>query len=333
MQKRQKNSREAAKVKGHAEKISWRAPFFFEFRLAQICFYRGIILSSLIFILSPADSRSQQSRSDSLPSNRAGLLQNSAGAQPDSVKAASNHDGVAPPLRVVPNSAFGLGERLTFLVHYGPIVAGNARLSIPEIVNINGRPSYKIISEMWSNKFFSSFFKIEDRVESHTDVDGLFSWWFSKRLREGDFKTEHTVAFDQANHRAIMKKGDKSDTLAVPPFVQDVLSAIYLLRTMKLAPGDTIHIDNHSDGKLFDLQVVVHKREKAQTKAGKFSCLVVEPFLKTSALFQQKGRLVIHMTDDHRKMPVMMTSQIYVKAFKLGAIVAELEKIEGVSGY
>jgi hypothetical protein len=127
-----------------------------------------------------------------------------------------------------------------------------------------------------------------------------------------------------------MTKGEKSDTLAVPPFVQDVLSAIYLLRTMKLAPGDTIHIDNHSDGKLFDLQVVVHKREKAQTRAGKFSCIVVEPFLKTSALFQQKGRLVIHMTDDQRKMPVMITSQIYVKGFKLGAIVAELEKIEGV---
>jgi hypothetical protein len=29
----------------------------------------------------------------------------------------------------------------------------------------------------------------------------------------------------------------------------------------------------------------------------------------------------------------MMTSQLYVKAFKLGAVVAELEKIEGVPGY
>ena len=252
--------------------------------------------------------------------------------KPDSNTTTTMTNGAAP-LRVMPNTAFGVGESLTFLVHYGPLAAGNARLAVPQLVTVNGRPCYKITSELWSNKFFSSFFKMDDRVESHTDVDGLFSWWFKKSLREGDYQSEHTVAFDQINHRAIMKKGDKLDTLAVPPFVQDVLSAIYLLRTMKLAPGDTVRLPNHSDGKLFDLQVIVHKREKAQTKAGKFPCLVVEPVLKTSGLFQQKGRLLIHMTDDHRKMPVMITSQLYVKGFKLGAIVAELEKVEGVPGF
>jgi hypothetical protein len=289
-------------------------------------FLINLISIWLVVMSAPDLALAQQPSRDSLPKN----LPKLAVTAVDSARADSGRNGVAPPLRVVPNPAFNVGENLTFLVHYGPVMAGNARLSIPEIVSVNGRPCYRIISETWSNKLFSSFFKIEDRVESHTDVDGLFSWWFSKRLHEGDFRTEHTVAFDQINHLAVMTKGDKSDTLTVPPFVQDVLSAIYLLRTMKLAPGDTIHIDNHSDGKLFDLQVVVHKREKVQTKVGKFSCLVVEPFLKTSALFQQKGRLVIHMTDDQRKMPVMITSKLYVKGFKLGAIVAELEKIEGV---
>jgi hypothetical protein len=291
-------------------------------------FCHGAILLLLILILPFSILHAQQSRSDSLPANQSALLQNRTNSPPDSIKTEGGRNGVAPPLRVVPNAAFGLGEKLTFLVHYGPINAGNARLSIPEIVTVNGRPCYKIVSEMWSNKLFSSFFKIDDRVESYTDVDGLFSWRFSKRLREGDYKTEHEVAFDQIKHLAVMTKDGKTDTLAVPPFVQDVLSAIYLVRAMAVSPGDTVHLDNHSDGKLFDLQVVIHKREKVHTKAGKFSCVVVEPFLKTSALFQQKGRLVIHMTDDHRKMPVMITSQLYVKGFKLGAIVAELEKIE-----
>jgi hypothetical protein len=259
------------------------------------------------------------------------------GAQTDSLRSVSNsHNGsssVVPPLRVVPNPAFGAGEKLTFLIRYGPIVAGNARLSIPKIVQVNGRPSYHIVSEAWSNGFFSKFYKVEDRVESYTDVDGIFSWWFKKRLREGGFKADHEVTFDQINRLAITKNGKKSDTLAVPLFVQDVLSAMYFIRTMTLAPGDTVFIDNHSDGKLFPLKVVVHGREKINIKAGKFNCLVVEPFLKTPALFQQKGRVVVHLTDDERKIPVMMTSQIYVKAFNLGAVVAEAEKIEGVPGY
>jgi hypothetical protein len=279
----------------------------------------------LIFILFPQTGFSQN---DSLNKSHAQVdLKDDADGD-----AAGPADSV-PPLRVIPNAAFGAGESLTFLVRYGPIIAGNARLSIPKIVEVNGRPCYNIVSEAWSNKFFSKFFKVEDRVESYTDVDGIFSWWFSKRLREGSFKADHEVTFDQANHIAVTKKKDKNDTLAVPPFVQDVLSAMYLIRTMKMAPGDSIFIDNHSDGKLFPLKIVVHKREKINIKAGKFSCLVVEPFLKTPALFQQKGRVVVHMTDDERKIPVMMTSQLYVKAFKLGAVVAELEKIEGVPGY
>jgi hypothetical protein len=295
----------------------------------RVFFRKRITLTAvallLLFVLIPQISFPQ---TDSLRNSHA---PNASKHDTDGV--ASKSVGATPPLRVVPNSAFGAGERLTFLVRYGPIIAGSARLSIPKIVEMNGRPCYNIVSEAWSNNFFSKFFKVEDRVESYTDVDGIFSWRFHKRLREGGFKADQEVTFDQVNHFAITKKSDKSDTLAVPPFVQDVLSAMYLIRTMKMAPGDSIFIDNHSDSKLFPLKIVVHKREKVNIKAGKFSCLVVEPFLKTPALFQQKGRVVVHMTDDARKIPVMMTSQIYVKAFKLGAVVAELEKIEGVPGY
>jgi hypothetical protein len=283
----------------------------------------------LIFIFAPIVSISQQSRTDSLHNNPA---HGRPLAPHDSTATANNSKFVAPPLRIVPNPAFEAGESLTFLVRYGPIVAGNARLSIPKIVEVNGRPCYNIVSEAWSNKFFSTFYKVEDRVESYTDVDGIFSWWFSKHLREGSFKADHEVIFDQINHLAIMPKSDKSDTLAVPPFVQDVLSAMYFVRTQNFSPGDSIFIDNHSDGKLYPLKIVVHGREKVYVKAGKFACLVVEPFLKTPGLFQQKGRIVVHLTDDARKIPVMMTSQIYVKAFKLGAVVAELEKMEGVPG-
>ena len=292
--------------------------------LQRFCFH-WIFPAALLLILFPRASFSQN---DSLSQSQAQPT-----SKHDTDGVAAKTSGSAPPLRVVSNSAFSAGESLTFLVRYGPIIAGNARLSIPQIVEVNGRPCYNIVSEAWSNNFFSKFFKVEDRVESYTDVDGIFSWQFRKRLREGSFKADQEVTFDQVKHLAITKKQDKNDTLAVPPFVQDVLSAMYLIRTMEMAPGDSIFIDNHSDGKLFPLKIVVHKREKINIKAGKFSCLVVEPFLKTPALFQQKGRVVVHMTDDARKIPVMMTSQLYVKAFKLGAVVAELEKIEGVPGY
>jgi len=238
----------------------------------------------------------------------------------DSVKTNSS-----APLRIVENRAFQVGEKLDYIVRYGRIVAGTSRLSIPDIVEVDGHPCYHILSEAWSNSFFSTFYKVEDKIQSFTDVQGIFTRRFEKRLREGHFKRDQYFEYDQVAHLA---KG-KNDTTQVPPFVQDVLSAMYFIRTQKLTPGDSILIDNH-DGKVYPLKVVVHRREKVNVRAGKFQCLAVEPFLQTPALFQQKGRVVVHLTDDHRKIPVLMTSQIYVKGLSVGSIIVELEKMSGV---
>lgn len=247
-------------------------------------------------------------------------------AQPDS----SNR---VAPLRVVVNRAFEVGEKLTFIVRYGPIVAGTAVMSVPEVVTVNGRPCYHLLSEAYTNSFFSRLYRVEDRVSSFTDVDGIFSWRYEKNQREGSFRDERVVDFDLAAQLAITTKNGKRDTVAIPLFVQDIISAFYYIRTQKLEPGDTVYVDNYDNGKILPLKIAVYRREKIKVRAGKFNCLVVEPHLKTPGLYNQKGRLIVHLTDDERKIPVMTTTQLYIKAFNLGNVVAELEKIEGVEGY
>jgi hypothetical protein len=251
-----------------------------------------------------------------------------------SAQTATNHASADTvfKIRSVPNPAFAVGEKLDFIVRYGPIVAGNARLSIPEAVEVNGRKCYRILSEAWSNSFFSKFYKVEDRIQSFTDVEGLFSWRFEKKQHEGSFRDEQFVEFDHRAGLAITTKKTKRDTVSVPRFVKDVLSAMYYIRTLDFAPGDSIFVDNHADNKVYPLKIVVYRKERVSTRAGKFECYVVEPLLKTPGLFQQKGRVVVHLTADHRKIPVLMTSQIYVKAFDLGSVVVELEKMEGAVG-
>lgn len=237
-----------------------------------------------------------------------------------------NGEAFATPLRVIENKAFHVGEKLEYRIRYGPIVAGNSRLSIPELVLYNGYPAYKIVSEAWSNSFFSKFYKVDDRIESITDARGIFSWHFKKRLREGSFKQDIEIRYDQENNLTFVE----NDTLKVTSFVLDVLAAMYYVRTQELAPGDTLYLDHQDNRKLYPLKIVVHARERVKIKAGNFDCLVVEPFLRDPGLFKQRGTLLIHMTDDHRKIPVKLTSEIYVSKFDLGAVVAELEKMEGV---
>jgi hypothetical protein len=217
--------------------------------------------------------------------------------------------------REVPNMSFGVGERLKFKVRWGPIKAGNATMEIPEIIEYNGRKCYRIVSTAESSNFFSAFFKVRDRVESITEVKGLYSLHFEKHIREGKFQSDKFVDFDQKNHLALTDK----DTIPVPPFVQDVLSALYYVRTQPLEIGKSLFVDNHTDKKNYPLEVKVLKKERVEVDAGTFDCLVVQPILQAAGVFEQKGSLTVWLTDDQKKMPVLMKSKVVI-----GSITTEL---------
>jgi hypothetical protein len=219
--------------------------------------------------------------------------------------------------RVVSNLAFGVGERLEFSVGYGVIKAGTAVMEIPEIVKIDGRKCYHIISSARSNKVFSVFFKVDDRVESFMDVHGLYSLRYDKHLREGKFTSDVSMIFDQENNLAIYNAG--KDTFEVAEYVQDVLSAFYFVRTQNLTVGKSIFVDNHTDRKNYPLEVKVLRKERVKVEAGEFDCLVVEPILQTPGIFEQKGSLTVWLTDDEVKMPVLMKSKVII-----GSISTEL---------
>jgi hypothetical protein len=217
--------------------------------------------------------------------------------------------------RVVDNLAFGVGEKLTFEVKYGFISAGTASMEVARLVEYEGRPCYQIITEANSNSFFSSLYKVEDRVESIVDAAGLFSWHFDKKLREGNYRSDRVYALDQRNHRVVYK----NDTITIPPYVQDALSTLYFVRTQPLEVGKSFYLDNFIDGKQYHLEAKVLDRETVTVEAGTFDCYVVEPITQSVGLFKNEGRLRVWLTADRLRMPVLMKSKVIV-----GSIAVEL---------
>lgn len=224
--------------------------------------------------------------------------------------------------RFIDQNAFDVGEKLKFLIRYGIIKAGTATMSIPEIKTVKSRQCYHIITEAKSNRFFSTFFKVRDRVESYMDKNGLYTWRYEKHLREGKFKANQFVEYDHYDRIAVT---DKKDTLRIPPCVQDILTSFYYVRTMPMEVGKSLYIDNHADRKLYPLEIRVYRKERIHIRAGSFDCVVIEPILRSDAIFKQRGRLLIWLTDDSRKIPVQMKSKVII-----GSITAELVKMEGV---
>jgi hypothetical protein len=203
---------------------------------------------------------------------------------------------------------FGEGEKLVFSVQYSLVKAGEATLEIRNIADIGGRPCYRVISDARTNKFFSAFFKVRDRFESYVDTTELYSLRYEKHVREGRFKRDESVVFNQTEHTATYD--DK--VVPIAPRTQDVLSALYYMRTLPLEVGQAITLANHTDGKNYPLVVKVHRRETVTVDAGTFDCLVVEPILRGPAIFSQKGRLTVWITDDRYRMPVLMKSKVII---------------------
>jgi len=203
---------------------------------------------------------------------------------------------------------FGLGEQLIFDVQYGLINAGEATLEIRNIASIDSVDCYRVVSDARTNKFFSKIFKVRDRFESYIDTTRLTSRRYEKHLREGKFKRDVSVVFDQDRH--VARYSDRE--VPIPPRAQDVLSALYYVRTLPLEVGQSVFLANHTDGKNYPLVVKVHRRETVTVGAGTFNCLVVEPILRGPGLFTQKGRLTVWLTDDRYRVPVLMKSKVII---------------------
>lgn len=217
------------------------------------------------------------------------------------------------------NNAFGLGEQLVFKIKYAGITAGISTIEVADTVRIDGHLCYRIDNRTQSTETFSVFYKVDDRAASWFDVDQFVSRRFEKHLREGDFRADAAIEFDQESGiaRYPLKKGEPE--VEVPPCVLDVFAAIFYVRLLPLEIGQDVVFDNHDNKKTYPLVVKVLKKELIKVEAGVFQCIKVQPLLRTPGLFEHKGDLWVWLTDDEYHMPVLMKSKVAV-----GSVNAEL---------
>jgi len=223
------------------------------------------------------------------------------GARPAGGVEARESGSIAVPWKI--------GEYFQFSIDWNGLNGGSSLMQVQNYIRVDGRRCYRIVTKAESNSFVSKFYKVRDRAESAVDAESLYSLRFVKRLREGGYKKDVDVRFDQAKNLA---NYDNGKTLEVAPRVHDVLSAFYYVRTQPLPDGAVIVIPTHDNEKSYEMEVEVLKRERVEVPAGTFSCVVVEPKLKSEGIFKSKGSMQVWLTDDERRMPIQVRSKVPV---------------------
>jgi hypothetical protein len=228
-------------------------------------------------------------------------------------------------LRTQTNTAFTTGEKLTFDINYGFVTAGQAVMAVGGYKYLNGRKTYEINTYASSTETFDKVFKVRDKYSTFLDVAGIFPHRFEQRVREGKYSKDYQAFFDHEEKKAEASDGKK---YSIPPYVHDILSAFYYVRTIDLTKykkGQKIQLQNFYNGKVHPLDVLVLGRQKIEVDAGKFDCIVLEPLVVEGGLFKNEGSIKVWLSNDENKIPIKMSTKVVV-----GNIDVILTKYEGV---
>jgi hypothetical protein len=211
--------------------------------------------------------------------------------------------------------AFLPGERLEYVVSYGPVPAGSMELEVEDLTSYDGRPAYHFASQIVSNRAVSYVYEIEAEEEAWLDAEKMYSLRYKRDAVENDRARDRDYTFDQQRHLRIEPDGD---TKPASPRAVDQLSMVYYLRLLPYVQGAKFTLRNQADPDDNPITLRVLKKERLKVPAGTFETWVVEMTLVTdSGVFKKGGDNRIWFTADERHLPVKMTSKVGLGSFRV----------------
>ena len=171
----------------------------------------------------------------------------------------------------------------------------------------------KFTGDVSSKGFFAKLFNLRfrEQIESTVDPDS-FTVKKTKRVDEQGKRARisETIYVDG---KVTWVERDPNDPSrppreAVAPFagqVQDILSAIYYLRTQPLEVGRSFEITVSDSGVVYQVPVQVLEKKRKKTVLGRVEAFRVEPeVFGPNRMLSGEGRFSIWITNDSRRVPV-----------------------------
>lgn len=273
------------------------------------------IIGFILIILLPVNLYAQN-----LSKNSLGTLDSALSPERDNVleaKLTLPVPSATPTPEVEKFIPFGVGEKFEYSIGWGNVLnAGKATIEIKDIIQYQGHEVYKVVVQGKSNKVFSLFYRVRDKLESLIDVNGLFSRRYWTKQDEGHKKRERKYEFDQENN-TVQYKGKE---YYIRHGIHDEVSAVFYVRTLDLQVGKPVYVDIFAKRKNWQVKCVVRKIETIKVPAGKFETILVEPELRFDGIMK-KGKIKVWFTNDERRIPVQVRSKIVI-----GSILIKLKK-------
>jgi Protein of unknown function (DUF3108) len=216
--------------------------------------------------------------------------------------------------------ALTAGEALSYELAWSGITAGRATLTIGGRTEVGGRLAVPLVADATSSRFVDAFYKVRIHAESLLDCRGRYSHRFVHRAEEGRRRRDRVYTFDVEQQEVRREQaGEETQRFPLALPAHDPFTTLYEVRTRPLEVGRPLVLETFEGKRRWDVEVQVLRRERVTVPAGTFDTIVVRPLLSFEGVFQQKGELLVWLTDDVHRMPVKMASTV-----RIGSVTAEL---------
>lgn len=216
---------------------------------------------------------------------------------------------------------FKTGERLTYDVSWSNyLTAGEATLAVMEQRPTGSSSAYYIVAEGKTVGLVASLYTVYYKADTLLDASSLLPIKGTVFSREGRRTRNKITTFDRQAERAAYEMHTATvmtKDLWVPRDAQDAVSAIFVLRTLALAPGSKHTMTICDNSQLYRLVATVEGRETIKTGLGPRQALRIRP-----AIFNEKGEpqgrsLYLWLSDDAARIPLKMKADLPVGSFNL----------------
>jgi hypothetical protein len=175
--------------------------------------------------------------------------------------------------------------------------------------------SLQFTGDVKSKGFFSKLFNLNfvERVISTVEPRSFVVQNTKRFDQQGKRVRSSETVYDHDGGKVIWTELDPRDPAKQPrvassPFtgqVQDVLSAIYFLRTQPLAVGKSFELTISDSGKVYQVPIRVVEGKRTKTVVGRANTVILDVGLfGDNGLISNEGQFLIWLTADEQHIPV-----------------------------
>ncbi|HEY8226473.1 MAG TPA: DUF3108 domain-containing protein [Pyrinomonadaceae bacterium] len=171
-------------------------------------------------------------------------------------------------------------------------------------------------AEISSKGFFPRLFNLnfKERVESIVEPLSFTVQRTNIHDEQGKRVRMSEATFDRQKGKMSWTQQDPNNPSREPRQIitdfsgqlQDVLSAIYFIRTQPLQVGKSLEVFIGDGGRVYQVPIRIVEKKRMKTILGKVDVVRVDPdlFGPNRIVEKEKGQFSLWLTDDHRRIPV-----------------------------